>query len=360
MYYYVIMLEVSAYMAIINRIILIILTIAICMALSSCSPQKIPDQTEAYSVDEPVNTEPSEILDVSNSSEAFSAYLTTYHSSKYTEEFPYLVKFNSYSEVEEYFYSHERDFFFGARFTIACASFSDDYLADNDVMMLVIDEPSTYASFECKNVTVENGKTVFDIERHIPQNAPQGSSIAYHLVFTAPKGSYDYVDTDNFSVNITEVTDNDTSDVFDAERFRYIYPEFWPSSHKADALDEVSPVIISIHSYDELLGFYENQKSDFDLDSEFLPQIGFSYTEELFNDYVLLMALMPFDSRYPPPTIQNVFVYNMKIWISINNYAEQIPEDKTVWYLLTAAVAKRDLEGIDLNQFNIGGTVEKR
>ena len=50
----------------------------------------------------------------------------------------------------------------------------------------------------------------------------------------------------------------------------------------------------------------------------------------------------------------------MKIWISINNYAEQIPEDKTVWYLLTAAVAKRDLEGIDLNQFNIGGTVEKR
>ncbi len=345
-------------MANLNRIIMIFMAIAVyILMLSACAPQKIPDQTEAHSIDEPINTSVPTAPILSDGEESFNAYLTTYHTSKYVDDFPYVVKFRSYSEVEEYFYSHERDFFFGARFTIACASFSDDYLAANDVMMLVIDEPSTYASFECKNVTTADGKTVFDIERHIPQNAPQGSSIAYHLVFTAPKGSYDYVDTNNFSVNITEVTDNDTSEVFDAERFRYIYPEFWPSSHKADALGEVSPVILSIHSYDELLGFYESQKSDFDLDSEFLPQIGFSYTEELFNDYVVLMALMPFDSRYPPPTIQNVFVYNMKIWISINGYVEQIPEDKTVWYLVTAAVAKRDLEGVDLNQFNIGGAV---
>lgn len=341
-----------------KRIALLLIAAAICITfLTSCAPEKIPDQTEVNSLDEAANTNPTGIIDVSNGNEAFSAYLTTYHSSKYTEKFPYLVKFSSYSEVEEYFYSHERDFFFGARFTLACASFSDDYLADNDVMILVIDEPSTYASFECKNVTIENGKTIFDIERHIPQNAPKGLSIAYHLVFCVPKGGYEHVDPDNFSVSVTEVTDNDANDVFDAERFRYIYPEFWPSSHKTDALKSVSPVIISIHSYDELLGFYENQKANFDLDSEFLPQIGFSYTEELFNDYVLLMAMMPFDSRYPPPTIQNVFVYNMKIWILLNNYADQIPEDKTVWYLLTAAVAKRDLEGVDLNQFNIGGTL---
>lgn len=341
-----------------KRIALIFTAIVICItALTSCAPQRIPDQTEAASPDEPVITEPTGQVNVSGGEEAFSAYLTAYHSSEYTEKFPYLVKFSSYSEVEEYFYSHERDFFFGARFTIACASFSDDYLADNDVMMLVIDEPSTYASFECKEVTVENGKTVFNIERHIPQSAPQGQSIAYHLVFSAPKGSYDYVDPDNFSVNITEVTDDDNSGVFDAERFRYIYPEFWPSSHKANALAEVSPVILSIHSYDELLGFYESRKSDFDLDSEFLPQIGFSYTEELFNDYVLLMVLMPFDSRYPP-RIEDVFVYNMKIWISINGYTEQIPEENTMWYLVTAAVAKRDLEGVNLNEFNIGGAVE--
>ncbi len=344
-----------------KRIALLFLAIVICItALASCAPKKIPDQTEAVSADEPVSSTPTtEFMDVSTGEESFSAYLTTYHSSKYTEELPYLVKFSSYSMVEDYFYSHERDFFFGARFTVACASFSDDYLAGNDVMMLVINEPSTYASFECKNVTVENGKTVFDIERHIPQNAPQGESIAYHLVFCAPKGSYDYIDPDNFSVNITEVIDNEPSEVFDAERFRYTYPEFWPSSHKADALTEVSPVIVSIHSYDELLGFYESHKSDFDLDSEFLPQIGFPYTEELFNDYVLLMALMPFDSRYPAPRISNVFVYNMKIWISINGYTEQIPEENTVWYLVTAAVAKRDLEGVNLNEFNIGGTIEQ-
>lgn len=344
-----------------KRIALLFLAIVICItALASCAPKKIPDQTEAVSADEPVSSTPTtEFVDVSTGEESFSAYLTTYHSSKYTEELPYLVKFSSYSMVEDYFYSHERDFFFGARFTVACASFSDDYLAGNDVMMLVINEPSTYASFECKNVTVENGKTVFDIERHIPQNAPQGESIAYHLVFCAPKGSYDYIDPDNFSVNITEVIDNEISEVFDAERFRYTYPEFWPSSHKADALTEVSPVIVSIHSYDELLGFYESHKSDFDLDSEFLPQIGFPYTEELFNDYVLLMALMPFDSRYPAPRINNVFVYNMKIWISINGYTEQIPEENTVWYLVTAAVAKRDLEGVNLNEFNIGGTIEQ-
>lgn len=342
-----------------KRIVLLFMAVIICMiALASCAPEKIPDQTEVQTTYEPVSSTPSGFFDVSNGEESFFAYLTTYHSSKYTEELPYLVKFSSYSEVEEYFYSHERDFFFGARFTVACASFTDEYLAQNDVMMLVIDEPSTYASFECKNVAVDNGKTVFDIERHIPQNAPQGESIAYHLVFCAPKGSYDYVDPNNFSVNITEVTDDEITEVFDAERFRYIYPEFWPSSHKADALTEVSPVIISIHSYDELLGFYETHKSDFDLDSEFLPQIGFPYTEELFNDYVLLMVLMPFDSRYSPPTIQNLFVYNMKIWISINGYTEQIPEEHTVWYLVTAAVAKRDLEGVDLNQFNIGGAIE--
>ena len=341
-----------------KRIVLLFMAVIIfIIALASCAPEKIPDQTEIQTTYEPVSSMPSGFFDVSTGEESFIAYLTTYHSSKYTEELPYLVKFSSYSEVEEYFYSHERDFFFGARFTVACASFTDEYLAQNDVMMLVIDEPSTYASFECKNVAVDNGKTVFDIERHIPQNAPQGESIAYHLVFCAPKGSYDYVDPNNFSVNITEITDDEITEVFDAERFRYIYPEFWPSSHKADALTEVSPVIISIHSYDELLGFYETHKSDFDLDSEFLPQIGFPYTEELFNDYVLLMALMPFDSRYSPPTIQNLFVYNMKIWISVNGYTEQIPEEHTVWYLVTAAVAKRDLEGVDLNQFNIGGAI---
>ncbi len=341
-----------------KRIVLLFMTVIMCIALTSCAPERIPDTTEAYTEDNSKTTTPTELLDLSTDNESFSAYLTTYHSSKYTDELPYLIKFSSYSMVEDYFYSHERDFFFGARFTVACASFSDDYLAGNDVMMLVIDEPSTYASFECKNITVENGKTVFDIERHIPQNAPQGESIAYHLVFCAPKGSYDYIDPDNFDVNITEVTDNEPSEVFDAERFRYTYPEFWPSTHKADALTEASPLIMSAHSYDELLGFYESKKNDFDLDSDFLPQIGSPYNEELFNDYVVLMALLPFDSRLPAPRISNVFVYNMKIWITIDNYTEQIPEENTVWYLVTAAVAKRDLEGVNLNEFNIGGTVE--
>ncbi len=341
----------------IKRIILILFAVAaIAAALVCCFTQKAPEPVEADAYEPEADSANSlGIFNVSEDGEAFGAYLTTYHSSEYIEELPYLVKFSSYSEVENYFYTCERDFFFGARFTVACASFTDDYLAQNDVMMLVIEEPSTYASFVCKGVSIENGKTVFDIERHIPQNAPQGQNIAYHLVFRAPKGSYDLIDSGNFSVNISEVIDNKPNEVFDAERFRYTFPEFWPSTHKTDALTEASPLIMSAHTYDELLGFYESKKDDFDLDSEFLPQIGFSYNEELFNDYVVLMALLPFDSRYNPPRISNVFVYNMKIWITIDNYTEQIPEEYTVWYLVTAAVAKRDLDGVNLNEFNIGG-----
>ncbi len=327
-------------------------------ALSSCAPNKIPDQPLPLTSSDSDTFQPEqqEQWDVSDGDELYGAYLTTYSPSQYTEGFPQLIKFASYSEVENYFYGHERAFFFGARFTVACASFTDDFLAENDVMMLVIDEPSAYASFSCSDITVENGKARFKLERHIPQDAPSSENIAYHLVFCAPKDSYDKIDVSDFEVDISEIIDSGGDNVFDAERFRYTYPEFWPSTHKADALTQASPVIMSIHSYDELLSFYESKKAEFDLDSEFLPQIGFSYTEELFNDYVVLMALLPFDSRFPAPRISNVFVYNMKIWISINGYAEQIPEEYTVWYLVTAAVAKRDIEGVNLNEFNIGGT----
>lgn len=341
-----------------KRIALIFLAVMIILtALSSCIPKKIPDHPSSQTqngVSQPVQTE---FWDASDGDELFSAYLTSYTPSRYSDGFPRLIKFSSYSEVESYFYSYERTFFFGARFTVACASFTDDFLAENDVMMLIIDEPSAYASFTYTDITAENGSAKFRLERHIPQDAPLSDNIAYHLVFCAPKGSYDKIDPDSFEVEISEIIDSGSENVFDAERFRYTYPEFWPSSHKTDALTQAAPMIATVHSYDELLGFYESKKKDFDLDTEFLPQIGFSYTEELFNDYVVLMAMLPFDSRLPAPRISNVFVYNMKIWITIDYYTEQIPEENTVWYLVTAAVAKRDVEGINLNEFNIGGTV---
>lgn len=341
-----------------KKIALFFLTAAALLTvLTSCAPNKIPDQPSNQTQSDVSQPEQTELWNVADGDELFSAYLTSYTPSRYTDGFPRLVRFSSYSEVESYFYGYEKAFFFGARFTVACASFTDDFLAENDVMMLIIDEPSAYASFTYNDITVENGKSKFRLERHIPQDAPISENIAYHLVFCAPKGSYDKIDPESFDVEITEIIDSESSNVFDAERFRYTYPEFWPSSHKTDALTQAAPMIATVHSYDELLGFYESKKKDFDLDSEFLPQIGFSYTEELFNDYVVLMAMLPFDSRSPAPRITNVFVYNMKIWITIDYYAEQIPEENTVWYLVTAAVAKRDIEGINLNEFNIGGSM---
>lgn len=281
------------------------------------------------------------------------SYLSVFSISP-NSKFPYAVKFNSYYDVETYFYNSENYFFYGARFTLACASFTDDFLKENDVIMLVISSPSTYASFVSKDIEIIDGVTVFKIERHLPDEAPEHAGIAYHLIFTAPKGSFSDIDTSNIQVEVTEVVDPEVEDVYDAERYRYVYPEFWPFSHSADSLtDEPATVISVLETYEDMLSFYESNKSRFDLDKELLGRIGSTYNDSLFDDYIVIALILPYDTRKGLPAVSDVFVYNLNVWISLENHDDDPPKEYTGWRLLTVAVAKKNLNGVNLKEFNI-------
>ncbi len=292
---------------------------------------------------------------IENAGSLYGSYLTMYSGSELDDSFPYIRLFHSYSDIEDYFYPSERYFMFGRRFTIACASFTDEFFKANDVMMLVISEPSTYVSHSLDSMSIADGKVYINLTRHIPENAPRSENIVYHLIFTAPRGSFDSIDTNSLELSITEVTDSENTDVFDAERYRYVYPEFWPATYSADAIsDDPRAVIDSIESYDELLSFYESYKGVFDLDGQFLRYIGPVYDEAMFNDYILLLAVLPFDDRLPRPSVSDLFVYNLQIFITIDNLPEEALQEHTKWYLLAIAVSKNDLEGVNLTEFNIG------
>ncbi len=333
-----------------------ILAAAIC--LTSCGGDSIPDETAVTSVKSgEVTTAPpaTTAADGTISAQLYGSYLTMYQNNELDGSFPYAKIFHSYKDIEDYFYPSERYFMFGRRFTIACAEFTDDYFASNDVMMIVINEPSTYASYSLDSLKAQDGGVNVQITRHLPQDAPTSNDIVYHLIITAPKGSFDGIDQSKLTVDITQVTDAENTDVFDAERFRYLYPEFWPATYPANALIEnPHPVIDSIQSYDELLGFYETYKDDFDLDEDFLRYIGPVYDEAMFNDYVLLLAVLPFDGRLPEPSVSELFVYNLQIYISVENLPEESLTEYTRWYLLAIAVSKNDLDGVNLTEFNIG------
>ena len=74
----------------------------------------------------------------------------------------------------------------------------------------------------------------------------------------------------------------------------------------------------------------------------------------MFNDYVLLLAVLPFDDRLPEPSVSELFVYNLQIYISVENLPEESLTEYTRWYLLAIAVSKNDLDGVNLTEFNIG------
>lgn len=348
-----------------KKLVVLILMLAAAL-LTGCSSRKIRDddprqnsygsqQADESAVSLPTTSvQPIDIDDGQMVGSFYGSYLTMFLGEKQSK-YPYVKLLDSYKDVEDYFFECDKNYFLGKRFTLACASFTDDFLAENDLLMLVICEPSTYASYTADGIRISGSSAQFDVIRHIPENAPRGDDVIYHLIFTAPKGYFSAIDTDSVTVSVTEKITDENTDVYDAEKFRYIYPEFWPYTHKADAKDEnAAPVISSIHSYDELVGFYEGYKNTFDLDSDFVRYIGPVYYEDMFDDYVLLLAALPFDSRLPKPSVSEVFVYNLNIWITISNYSEEIPQEYTKWYLMAVAVIKKDLEGVKLNEFYIG------
>lgn len=342
----------------VSRLIFLLAAI-ILMILSSACTDPIPDaeissqpsELTAPTVQHNPDARPVQSGDLKYTFDG--SYLSVFSISP-ANTFPYAIKFDSYYDVETYFYTSENYFFYGARFTLACASFTDDYLKENDVIMLVISSPSTYASFVSKEIEIVDGVTVFKIERHLPNEAPEHAGIAYHLIFTAPKGSFSDIDTSNIQVEVTEVVDPEVEDVYDAERYRYVYPEFWPFSHSADPLDDKpSTVISALKSYEDMLGFYESYKSRFDLDKELLGHIGSTYSYSLFDDYIVIALILPYDTRSDPPSISDLFVYNLNVWISLDNHSDSPPEEYTGWRLLTVAVAKKNLNGVNLKEFNI-------
>ena len=344
------------------------LMILVCL-LSGCdNSSHIPDSSLPSDTSASASTEPSEASQSQHSGELYpgvsegsipsslyGSYLTMY-SGEDELEFPYIRLFDSYEDIEDYFYPSERYFRFGKRFTMACASFNDEFFAENDVMMLVIKEDSTYVSHSLDNISEADGKTNIAITRHIDSDATESNSEAvYHLILTAPKGAFSEISADNFSLTINEVQDAENSQALDAERFRYVYPEFWPQVYSSDATsDDSVPVIDSIQSYDELLGFYDSYKDDFDLDNQFLRYIGPVYDEAMFDDYILLIAVLPYDDRLPRPVVSELFVYNNQIYISIDNLTYDVPPEEEMWYLTAVAVSKRDLDGVNLKEFNIG------
>lgn len=281
----------------------------------------------------------------------YGSYLTMYDGEEETE-FPYIKVFDSYAEVDAYFNTADSDFFFGKKFTLALASFDDGFLAENDVMILVISESSSYISHRAKGVTVTSGGVIFDIERHIPEDAPQ-SSTQYHLIFTAPKGSFDGMEELPFEVNAVDIIDKVSDDTFDAERYRMVYPEFYPFVHRTDATGEAETVVDTINSYAELIGFYERYKSTYDFESEFKKYVGSLYSEDIFEDYVILAIIVPSKSTSKEIAIEELFVYNLEIYLSVENTAPAVVSNETECYLMMTCIAKKDLMGVNLEWFNI-------
>lgn len=288
------------------------------------------------------------ILNTSGS--LFGSYLTM--CSKPGIKFPYIKVFNSAAEISEYYNANSEMFSFGHNFTKSCELFNDEFLKDNDVLMLVLSENSSYIGHSANSVTVTTNGIEFDITCTIPQDAPI-SSTEYHLIFTASDGAFDGMGALPFKLNITEVIEKPNNLTFDADRFKMIYPEFWPYVYRCDASGKAETIVDTITSYSELISFYEQYKDAYDL-SAFKEHIGPLYDQySFFDDYVLLTILVPSKNETDGIAIDELFVYNLDIYVTVKGTSPTVISDKTECYLVTAAITKSDIEGVNLDWFNI-------
>ncbi len=328
-----------------------------------CSCSRVENKTEVITEDvseELTQTaDPEDILSISGTphdGSFYGSFLTMVLTSNDTNVYPMAYVMHSYSEVEEYYYTTERTYSFGARFTITMASFTDDYFEDNDVLIVVISEPSVYVSHSVDGMELfEDGSFRISLTRHIPEDAPLSDGTVYHLVFTAPKGGFDDIDTEHVSVDVTEIIDSESMGAYDSERFTYVYPEYWAFTFKTPALaTNVSTHVDALETYDEMLGFYETYKGDFDLDTLFVKYFGAVFDEAMFEEYVLFVMVLPFDRTLSKPSVTDVFIYNRQIFVTVENLTYDFDEANTLWYLLAIAVDRSSLEGVDLAAINIG------
>lgn len=328
-----------------------------------CSCSKVKENTELTTEDvsEEVTTvaDPEDTVPISGAphdGSFYGSFLTMVLQYEGADSYPKAYVMHSYSEIEEYYYATEKSYSFGARFTITMASFTDDFFEDNDVMIVVISEPSVYVSHSVDGMELfEDGSFVISITRHIPENVPTSGGTIYHLVFTAPKGGFDDIDTDNVALEITELIDDDSIGAYDSERFTYVYPEYWAFTFKTPALvEDVTTHVDTLETYEEMLGFYETYKGDFDLDTLFVKYFGAVFDREMFEEYVLLVMVLPYDKTLAKPEVTDLFIYNYQIFVTIDNLSYGFDEENEQWYLLAVAVDRSSLENVNLDAINIG------
>lgn len=316
-----------------------------------------PEEDRPTTPDEPKDDEGEGESDESDrafvveSCELYGSYLTM--CSDESVEYPYIKVFDSYSEVTEYYDTNSESFLFGRKFTLACASFNDEFLKENDVMMLVLSEDSSYINHKADEIVVTKNGIQFIIECHIPQDAPK-SDTQYHLIFTAPNGSFAGFEDLPFELNLFDVVDNGNGAAFDAERFRMIYPEFYPFVYRADAKGDAETVVDTIDSYSELISFYEQYKDTYNLEAQFKKHVGTLYDENsFFNEYVLMAIIVPSKNVGEEIGVDELFIYNGELYMSVENTAPAVVSDKTECYVLATAIARSDLDGVNLEWFNI-------
>ena len=336
-----------------NRVVAAVVAALLIFGLSGCSDMRgdaeISSQTTAGTAADIPAVSP-----VRTAGEFYGSFLTMYLGSTPPDMrgMPYVKVFHSQEEVENYYDTTYEDFFYGTVFTMSMASFTDEFFESFDMMILVIDEPSSYLNHTADPIEISDDEIKINIVRHIQEDAPM-SPTQYHLIFIAPRGSFDGIDGKKLSLEISEVTDT-LNTAFDSERYRMYYPEYWNFCYRTDAVTEDPQVVVdAISSYDELVYFFDRYGADFDFESEFRKHVGTLYNMDAFERYVILATIIPCAHEKPEPETTEAFVNNREIYLTIAAEQPEEGEKPEACYLLLTAIERSELQGVHLEWFNL-------
>lgn len=336
-----------------QRMISFVTAAALCFALCGC--QNIIEEFTEHTVTEDMSAEPPTAEDGTRLvGELYGSFLTMYIGRTPAEErgLPYIKVLNSYAEVEEYYDTTVKEHVYGRLFFEAMVSFTDEFLAENDVLILALEEPSSYINHTAEPIAISDDRVSISVTRHAPEEAPMLST-EYRLIFTAPKGSFAGVNELPLELSISEVVDKDNNSAFDADLFRIYRPDFTTFCYRADLIQGDTGVIVdAIDSYDELVYFYDKYKDDFDLDSEFRADIRSLYNWELFDSYIFIATMIPCASE-TEPQITDLFINNLELFLTVDADALSDGEKPSACYLLLAGIERRELAGVDLGLLNL-------
>lgn len=337
-----------------KRIALFAVVAALMICLCGCHDiiEEPPIQSRA-TVDMPPEP-PIPLGDTYTAGELYGSYLTMYIGNAPDEvrQVPYVKVFNSYAEVEQYYENTKSDHIYGSRFIIALASFSDEFFAENDVMLLVLNEPSGYINHTAEPIEISKDGITINVTRHMPEAAPQLDT-EYRLIFTAPKGSFSGIDELPFKLNFSEVIDSDNNEAFDADLVRLYRPGYTSFCYRTDPLAYGGGLVIdAIDGYDELVYYYDKYKSEYDLDSNLRRDIGPLYNQYICDRYILIAIIVPCSSE-TEPRITDVFVNNLELFITVDAETIDSDEEPAACYLLMTGIERRRLAGVDLGLVNL-------